>query len=111
MYAIRSYYVLLRTLGTTPGTRHLLVMEPGRDTVPRTLVHSAYDNYAMVLSPNGRWLAYASTESGTAEVYVRPFPNVDSARFVVSVGGGAEPLWSRDGTELFFRGPRGEMFA
>ncbi|MDH4132671.1 MAG: hypothetical protein OEV95_12795, partial [Gemmatimonadota bacterium] len=44
-------------------------------------------------------------------VYVRPFPNVDSARFAISVGGGIEPLWRRDGTELFFRTSRGGMFA
>jgi hypothetical protein len=52
-----------------------------------------------------------SDESGTNEVYVRPFPNVDSAGFAISVAGGVEPLWRRDGAELFFRTTRGEMFA
>jgi hypothetical protein len=75
------------------------------------LIQSRFDHYAMRLSPDGRWLAYVSEESGNAEVYVRPFPNVDSARVAISVGGGVEPLWSRNGTELFFRGQRGEMFA
>jgi hypothetical protein len=59
----------------------------------------------------GRWLAYVSDESGNPEVYVRPFTAVDSAKFAVSVGGGAEPLWRRDGAELFFRNPRGDMYA
>ncbi len=63
-----------------------------------------------MISPNGNWLAYVSEESGTPEVYVRPFPNVDSARIAISVGGGAEPMWARDGSELFFRNPRGAMF-
>jgi hypothetical protein len=44
-------------------------------------------------------------------VYVRPFPSVDSARFVISAAGGMEPMWRRDGAELFFRGSHGEMFA
>ena len=52
-------------------------------------------------SPDGRWLAYASTESGTREVYVRPFPG-PGGRWQVSTGGGSLPLWSRDGRELLF---------
>jgi len=55
------------------------------------------------ISPDGRWLAYQSTESGEMEVYVRPFPNVSSGRRQISVGGGFAPLWSRDGRELFYR--------
>jgi len=104
-------FTLLRSEGTGAGSRRLLVIENGRDTVPRVLIQSRFDHYAMVLSPDGRWLAYVSLESGTPEVYVRPFPHVDSARFAISVGGGTEPLWRRDGTELFFRTPRGELFA
>jgi Tol biopolymer transport system component len=93
------------------GSRHLLVVRNGVDTAPRTLVQSRFDHFAMAVSPNGRWLAYASNESGVNEVYVRPFPNVDSARFAISVGGGAAPLWRRDGAELFFRNARGDVFA
>ena len=53
-------------------------------------------------SPDGRWLAYASNESGTFEVYVRPFPG-PGGRWQVSTGGGRWPLWSRDGRELLFQ--------
>jgi eukaryotic-like serine/threonine-protein kinase len=104
-------YTLFRTQGGGAGTRRLLVARNGVDTTTRTLLESRFDNFAMVLSPDGQWLAYVSNESGTSEVYVRPFPTVDSARYAVSVGGGVEPLWRRDGTELFFRNPRGDMFA
>jgi serine/threonine-protein kinase len=55
------------------------------------------------ISPDGRWLAYQSTESGNMEVYVRPFPNVSAGRRQVSVGGGFAPLWSKDGGEIFYR--------
>jgi len=54
------------------------------------------------ISPDGRWVAYESNESGHNEVYVRPFPDVASGRWVISNGGGTRPLWSRDGRELFY---------
>ncbi len=104
-------FTLFRSEGSASGTRHLLVMERGVDTIPRTLLTSRYDNFGMTLSPDGRWLAYVSDESGHAEVYVRPFPNVDSAKIAISTAGGVEPLWRRDGKELFYRNPRGDMFA
>jgi serine/threonine-protein kinase len=54
------------------------------------------------LSRNGRWLAYASTESGKAEIYVRPFPKLDR-KWKISTDSGIEPVWSHDGRELFYR--------
>jgi len=104
-------YTVLRTEGTADGTRHLLLVENGKDTVPRTLIESPYDHYAPTLSPDGKWLAYASQESGGPEVYVRPFPNVGDARYAISTGGGQEPLWRRDGKELFYRTARGDLYA
>jgi Tol biopolymer transport system component len=57
------------------------------------------------LSPDGHWIAYESSESGKAEVYVQPFPaSADRAgKHLISNGGGSEPLWRRDGRELFYR--------
>jgi eukaryotic-like serine/threonine-protein kinase len=55
------------------------------------------------ISPNGRWMAYVSSESGgQVDVYVRPFPEVDKGKWQVSTGGGGNPLWSHDGRELFY---------
>jgi serine/threonine-protein kinase len=104
-------YTVYRSQGGAAGTRRLLIVRNGVDTTPRTLLQSRFDTFAMVVSPDGQWIAYVSNESGAPEVYVRPFPAVDSARFAISVGGGVEPLWRRDGTELFFRNTRGDMFA
>jgi serine/threonine-protein kinase len=55
------------------------------------------------VSPDGRWIAYFSDESGQDEVYVRPFPNVDQGKWQVSSDGGTEPLWIPDGRGLFYR--------
>jgi hypothetical protein len=57
-------------------------------------------------SPDGKWLAYSSDETGRSEVYVRPFPTLD-AKWSISSEGGTNPVWSPDGRELFYRsGPR-----
>jgi serine/threonine-protein kinase len=53
-------------------------------------------------APDGRWVAYQSSESGREEVHVRPWPAMD-ANFPISAGGGTEPLWSPDGGELYYR--------
>jgi serine/threonine-protein kinase len=54
------------------------------------------------LSGDGQWIAYQSNESGQFEVYVRPFPGVDSGRWQISTGGGAQPKWSANSRELFY---------
>jgi serine/threonine-protein kinase len=67
-------------------------------------------NWAPRFSPDGKWLAYSSDESGVAEVYVRPWPG-PGGRVQVSNGGGSEPVWSRDGRSLFYRTDTAVMVA
>ena len=52
--------------------------------------------------PDGAWIAYRSDESGRNEVYVDRFPDLGDRRVQVSTGGGTSPLWSPDGTELYY---------
>jgi Tol biopolymer transport system component len=68
----------------------------------RPLLGSRFDESGATLSPDGRLVAYVSNESGRDEVYVQPFPTLTS-RVQVSIGGGSEPAWSRDGRNLYFR--------
>ena len=75
----------------------------GADSTPVPLVASPADEFSPALSPDGKWLAYASDESGRSEVYVRPFPDASRAKWQVSNGGGAEPVWAHSGRELFYR--------
>jgi serine/threonine-protein kinase len=60
------------------------------------------------VSPDGRWLAYSSDESGTPEIYVRPFPDAASARWQVSTAGGVSPVWSHSGKELLYMTNQGD---
>ena len=63
------------------------------------------------VSPDGRWLAYESNESGRFEIYVRPYPSVQGGRWQVSTESGVRPLWSRDGRELFYVTDRNELMS
>ena len=96
---------------SNPETRDDLAMVAidGTGEVDWLLAESYHERNAE-LSPNGRWMAYESDESGQFEVYVRPFPNVEDDRVQVSNAGGSHPLWSRDGRELFYHQPNGGLF-
>jgi serine/threonine-protein kinase len=74
-----------------------------RDSADVPLVATNFQESSPTISPDGRWLAYVSTETGDPQVYVRPFPNVDDGRWLVSTNGGTEPVWARNGRELFYR--------
>ena len=105
---------LVRTGGATniAGGRDILALRMGTDTVPKPLLASTTaDEAAIALSPDGRWIAYESNESGHREVYVRPFPNVDAGKWQVSSAGGTAPLWARNGRELFFVNSTRDMVA
>jgi eukaryotic-like serine/threonine-protein kinase len=73
------------------------------DSVAKAVVATRFAERAPELSPDGRWLAYVSNESGTSQVYVRPFPNTDGGRWQISTEGGIEPQWANSGRELFYR--------
>ena len=73
------------------------------------LVQTPFDEQNGIVSPDGRWLAYEANDSGQSEVYVRPFPEVNSGHWQVSTGGGTRPLWARNGQELFYVSPSGAL--
>ncbi len=93
-----------------PPTRDLFVKHTHPDSLGRTI--AASDNFQEVmptLSPDGKWLAYQADETGVYEIYVRPFPNIDDDKRPVSTNGGTEPVWSGDGTELFYKNLEGQL--
>ncbi len=113
--------VMIVRTSATGGTsgRRIYIFRPAEGTGDSALTplldSPDYSQIAPALSPDGRWLAYTSDESGRNEVYVRPFPNVDNGRWQVSRDGGNEPVWAHSGRELFFRsnraGRRGSIVA
>jgi eukaryotic-like serine/threonine-protein kinase len=76
----------------------------------RALVNTSATESLARISPDGRWLAYQSNESGRFEVYIRSFPSGDQT-LQVSTSGGLAPVWSRKGTDLFYRSTDGSVMA
>jgi Tol biopolymer transport system component/predicted Ser/Thr protein kinase len=70
--------------------------------IPEPFLRTSADEVVPRFSPNGRWIAYRSNESGTNEIYVRPFAGEAGGKWQISAGGGLYALWSRNGRELFF---------
>ncbi len=104
-------WLVYRTASGGTNTRDIHAIRPGLDSVSRIVAGSPFDEYSPALSPDGRWVAYVSTESGRPEVYVRPFPDADQAKWQVSVDGASEPVWSPRGRRLFYRTRRGDIAA
>jgi serine/threonine-protein kinase len=73
------------------------------------LLQTEFQEWHAALSPDGRWIAYGSAELGKEEVYVRPFPDVDAGRWLVSTNEGIHPKWGPDGRELFYWSRAGMM--
>jgi Tol biopolymer transport system component len=77
------------------------ILPPDGDRTPVPLLQSTANETTPRFSPDGRWLAYSSNESGKDEVYVVPYPR-RAGKYQISSGGGVYPLWARDGKELCF---------
>lgn len=71
-------------------------------------LHGPFNEDQARFSPDGRWVAYISDESGRYEVYVQPFP-ATGGKWQISRNGGAQPVWRRDGRELFYLASDGTL--
>jgi len=95
-------------VGSTPD---LWLLPAGEGAEPRPFIESASPLTSPAISPDGKWIAFASNESGADEIYVAPLAGKDpaSAMLRISDRGGSDPVWSRDASELFFEEPSGRL--
>jgi Tol biopolymer transport system component len=102
-------FILIRRDGATSGSDLVAVATEGehREVV---VAQSQYDEPEGQFSPDGKWVAFGSNESGRPEVFVQSFPE-GQGRKQVSTGGGAQIRWSGDGKEIFYVAPDGKMMA
>ena len=90
----------------------IYAIRPGVDSVAVPLEVTEFQELSISLSPNDRWLAYVSNNTGRDEVYVRPFPpDAGSGLVQVSTDGGTGPVWAHSGRELFYRNGANELVA
>jgi len=95
--------LLLLEASTPDRGRDMVLMTQGPDSaVFSDYLRGIWNETSGTLSPDGRWLAYVSDESGQQEIYIRAFP-AQGGKWQVSTDGGFSPRWSPDGTELFYR--------
>jgi serine/threonine-protein kinase len=87
------------------------VTPSGAAADPKVIVAAPGREFGGELSPDGKWLAYHSDESGEPQVYVRPYPNTDGGRWQVSNAGGSRAAWSRNGRELFYLNREGMLMS
>jgi Tol biopolymer transport system component len=95
---------------SNPRTRLDLWVRTAPDGSTAAYLQTAANEMQPQVSPDGRWMSYASDESGAWEVYVQAFPGGGQKR-TISVGGGAQPEWRRDGRELYYLAPDGTLMA
>ena len=95
-------WLVLSVGGGTRSSVDIVGLRPGTDSLPVPLLVGDYAELNPEISPDGRWLAYASYETGKPEVFVRPFPEVEAAKWQVSIDGGLSPRWASSGKELFY---------
>lgn len=94
-------------LGPGPGNSGIRLLKLEGDRKPQPFLSQTVAAPGPVFSPDGHWLAYASNESGRREVYVAAYPG-PGGKVQISIDGGEEPVWSRNGRELFYRAGDGE---
>jgi Tol biopolymer transport system component len=104
-------WLIYQTEVKSPGSGDIFAIRPGIDTAPVPVAATRFTEISPALSPNGRWLAYVSNETGEDEIYVVPFPKPGTAKWPISASGGTEPVWSHRGSELFYRDASGNLVA
>jgi serine/threonine protein kinase/Tol biopolymer transport system component len=102
-------FILYDSFGSPTGL-DLWVLPLSEDRKPVPFLNTKFNEAAGQFSPDGRWVAYQSDESGKNEVYVTPFPG-PGGKWQISTGGGGFPRWRHDGNEIFYLAPDNKLMA
>ena len=106
------FLLYMETNSSSSGDVMALPLEGDRTPIP--VARTERDERGPAISPDGRWVAYFTVDSGSSEVWVQAFPGAAGApegRWQISVGGGNWPRWRGDGAEIYYQGPDGGLMA
>jgi Tol biopolymer transport system component len=103
-------FLLYAAINVKTGLDDLWALPMVGERKPFPVVQTPFQEGAAQFSPDGRWVAYESTESGSVAIYIRPFPG-PGGQWQVSTAGGSQPRWRPDGRELFYVAPDGRLMA
>jgi serine/threonine-protein kinase len=87
----------------------IMMLTSGKEPLVQPLIQTKFAERNAEFSPDGRWLAYESNDSGEGQVFVRPFPDVGHSKWQISTAGGLQPVWGRTGRELFYLSREGAL--
>ena len=103
--AVHGRWIAVMEITETPeGGSSDIVIHDGESSEVRPYIETSFNESAPAISPDGRWLAYVSDETGREEVYVGSFPDASRGRQIISTGGAGEPVWGRRGGLYYRRG-------
>jgi len=103
------YMVFSRTKGDAAGNDTWVLQLPDKKESP--FVESPFDKIHARISPDGRWLAYSTNDSGMYQIVVQSFPDPNGGKWQITAEGGVEPKWRRDGGELYYLALDGKLMA
>jgi dipeptidyl aminopeptidase/acylaminoacyl peptidase len=104
-----KYIVFSRT--KTNGGNDTWLQPMFGDRKPKSFLESQFDKVLAQVSPDGRWIAYTTNESGSFQIFVQSFPDPTGGKWQISAEGGVEPKWRRDGRELYYIAFDGKLMA
>jgi len=110
-YSLNGQYLVYAQSTTGGSPWDLWVLPLTGDAKPFAYAASQFDEYGAAVSPDGRWMAYATNETGVSQIVVQPFPNPAGGKWQVSMNGGAFPRWRRDSRELYYVAANGDLVA
>ena len=94
--------LIFRELDGASGFGVLNILPLEGDRTPKPLMHVPVNAVHAALSWDGHWMAYQSTESGRDDIHIRPFPDVESGHWQISIDGGSRPVWAPSAHDLFY---------
>jgi tricorn protease-like protein len=110
-WSLDGQYLTYSRMRANGNSYDMWVLSLSGDRTPRPFLESTFDRIQARISPDSKYVAYSTNESGTFQIVVQTFPDPNGGKWQISGEGGVEPKWRRDGKELYYLALDGKMMA